>query len=205
MSLGTDLTFIEKYHRDIIWILLAGLAVFGTIYIKDRLHNETITKENAQIASLNIEAVKLTAAKDTADAAATSVYNLYQLEHSKVVALLSKKPVITPTPTVSNAVVAPAPLVQLPNTPTPTTLPDCQQELAAVKADDAQCVDTVNDLQTDKAADQALINNQSQTIFNVDVENTQLKKDVNVQTKRKKLWRDSALAEAALIALHFLL
>ena len=205
MSLGTDLTFIEKWHKDIIWLLVVGLVVFGVVYIKDRLHNEVLVKENAQIAALNTEAVKLSATKDAADIAATNAYNLYQQEHSKLIAALSKKSINTPTPATTNSTVAPTPVPHLPDTPAPTTLPDCQQELEAVKADDAQCIDTVNNLQEDKAADQAVINNQAQTISEVDIENTQLAKDVDTQTKRKKLWRETALGEAAAILLHFLL
>lgn len=205
MSLDTDLTFLQKYHKDIIWLLAGCLVVFGVFYVKDRLHNASIAKENEQISNLKVEAIKLTAAKDAASAEAANTFNLYQQEHAKLISALSKKPIVVSTPVVPNSATPVVPLPQLPDSPVPTTLPDCQQELAAVKADDNQCIDTVNTLQTEKVADQALLNNQAQTIINVDTENTQLAKDVATQTKRKKLWRDFSLLEAGSIILHFLL
>ena len=83
MSLGTDLTFIEKWHRDIIWILLAGLAIFGTIYIKDKTHAEKIAKQEQKIASLNTSYAKLEGIKDEKDKVATSSLSLYQKEHEQ--------------------------------------------------------------------------------------------------------------------------
>ena len=199
------MTFIEKWHRDIIWLLLVILATFSAIYIKDKWHSEVLAKQEQKIASLNTDYVKLQAAKNTADNVASNTYNLYQQEHAKLISALSKKPVVVSAPVTPNSTASVAPLPQLPDSPAPTTLTDCQQELANLQKDDSQCIDTVNNLQTEQVAANKLIDNQAQTIINVDTENTQLAKDVQTQTKRKKLWRDSALLEAGAILLHFLL
>lgn len=204
MSLTGDLTFIEKNHRLIIEILAAGLLVFSVFYVKDYFHNKEIIKENATISSLNVEYAKLNAVKLAADKTSADLFNLYQQEHAKLISTLSKKPVVTPITVTPNSTLPAVSVPSLPNIPVPTNLTDCQQDLAAVQADDIECNDTVNALQSDKVVDQNVINNQAQTIINVDVENTQLKQDVATQTTRKKLWRDSALVELLVILAHFL-
>ena len=192
------MTFIEKWHRDIIWLLLVILATFSAIYIKDKWHSEVLAKQEQKIASLNTDYVKLQAAKNTADNVASNTYNLYQQEHNQLINLLNKK-ASKPTGNNSNNI------IPLPTIPPPTDLKDCQEEVANLQKDDGDCIDTVNNLQTEQVAANKLIDNQAQTIINVDTENTQLAKDVQTQTKRKKLWRDSALLEAGAILLHFLL
>jgi hypothetical protein len=197
MSLGTDLTFIEKWHRDIIWILLAGLAIFGTIYIKDKTHAEKIAKQEQKIASLNTSYAKLEGIKDEKDKVATSSLSLYQKEHEqllKALSLRSKAP-ISPSTTI----------IPLPDIQPSTTLPNAISELSQVTTDDNEAGQVINKQGEDIKADQDVIDNQKEIILGVDVENTQLKKDVDVQTKRKKIWRDSALGELGLILLHFLL
>jgi hypothetical protein len=193
------MAFIEKWHRDIIWILLAGLAIFGTIYIKDKTHAEKIAKQEQKIASLNTDYVKLQADKDAASTVASNIYNLYQQEHDQIIKLLNKK---ASKPSI---IEGRNNITSLPTIPTPTDLKDCQEEVANLQKDDGDCINTVNDLQTERIASDKLISTQKEIVLSVDVENTELKKDVETQTTRKKLWRDSALGELGLILLHFLL
>jgi hypothetical protein len=195
MSLGTDLTFIEKWHRDIIWLLLVILATFSAIYIKDKWHSEVLAKQEQEIASLNTDYVKLQAAKNTADNVSQSALAAFNKEHDQIIKLLNKK-----AGNNNNNIIAP-----LPTIPTPTDLKDCQEEVLNLQKDDGDCITTVNTLQGDMEISDKLISTQKEIILSVDVENTQLAKDVETQTTRKKLWRDSALGELGLILLHFLL
>ena len=96
-------------------------------------------------------------------------------------------------------------IIPLPDIQPSTTLPNAISELSQVTTDDNEAGQVINKQGEDIKADQDVIDNQKEIILGVDVENTQLKKDVDVQTKRKKIWRDSALGELGLILLHFLL
>jgi hypothetical protein len=189
------MAFIEKWHRDIIWLLLVILATFSAIYIKDKWHSEVLAKQEQEIASLNTDYVKLQAAKNTADNVSQSALAAFNKEHDQIIKLLNKK-----AGNNNNNIIAP-----LPTIPTPTDLKDCQEEVLNLQKDDGDCITTVNTLQGDMEISDKLISTQKEIILSVDVENTQLAKDVETQTTRKKLWRDSALGELGLILLHFLL
>jgi hypothetical protein len=197
MSVETDLTFLQKYHRDIIYVLLAILAIFGAVYVKDRLHAEKLAQEQQVINSLSINAAKLEAVKQVADNNAQNTLNIYKQEHQELLKALSSS---YKAPTTPQTHIQP-----LPDAPLPTTLPEANTELEQVKKDDNDCVKTVNSLQDDIKADNDVIANNKEVIYNVDIENSQLKKDIKTQTSRKKAWRDTALAEAAILILHFLL
>lgn len=193
MSLGTDITFVEKYHRIIIEILLILATIGGVCYVKDNYHAEELAKQNTQIASLMTNGATLLAAKTVADNNATNAMSLYQQEHNKLIAFLTKKQV-SPT----------APLAPLPGIPAFSSLDDCNKTVQQLSIDNNQCATTVQSLQADKVADQAVITNLTTTVDKVVTENTEVKKDNTSLTKTKNFWRDTAIG-ATLIDIGIIL
>ncbi len=179
-------TWILKYHRDLIWLLLVLLSIFGAVYLEDKWHNIEIGKQNTQISALNTQYATLLAQKTAADASSASALSLYQEEHNKLLAFLTKKQVL---PTSSTA-----PLAPLPDIPAYKDLTSCNEAVKILQEDNNDCLSTVQSLQTDKKADENLITNLQDTVQKVDTQNTELKKDNTTQTERKKRWRDTALA-----------
>ena len=185
---------IETYHRDIIWLLIAGLFVFGTIYFKDKWHAFEINKQNAAISALSTQYAALLAQKTEADKDYTAKIQSYQEEHNKLIALLTQK-----------AVSPLAPLAPLPTLPVYQDLSKCNEAIKELQKDNNDCLNTVQSLQTDKEVDNKLITNIQDTVQKVDKENTEVKKDLTSETERKKAWRWTAIGGWALAILKFLI
>jgi hypothetical protein len=193
----TPLTFLQKYHKDVIYVLIFVIGVFGTFFIKDKFHAAELKKQNEVIASLNTQNGILSSKYDEKSKAADTAIASLADEHSKLIAALSKKPIVITVPG--------APLPQLPTIPTLTNLDDCNKTVQQLQVDNNDCITTVNALQEGKVASDALVANQKTIIVDVQKENVEVKKDVVTQTERKKLWRDSAILSTAILILKFLL
>ena len=199
------LHLLANYRKDLFYCTLLLIAVFGTCYVKDRYHTNSIAKQEQVISDLQKKFADLQQQKVKSDQAVQEALFSYDNEKRLTDTLRKRLDVqIAKNQRAETAEESNAIQQQL-LTNNDVKLDDLTP-LDACRFENTQLVRTVevanisiNALKVDKDLTEKLLDNSQTQNKALTGLTTELKTDLETQSKRKKAWRTTALGEAAVI------